>query len=130
MNKRILFLKILTTISFLLVTVSNEKISLFMGLLLLLTLFNSGIDGFLYSAVSLLATLYLFVSAIAKFDNKKHDILSLISISALYIPVWLTIPSSFRHSNIWVYITFTTFGVISILTFIQILNRLLKKTTR
>lgn len=68
-----------------------------MGLFLLLTLFNSGIGEFLYSLASLMATVYLFVSTIAKFGNKKINILSLISIAIMYLPVGLAIKSSFKH---------------------------------
>jgi hypothetical protein len=127
MTKKIPLFKILTSISFLLIMVSNEKFSLIMGLSLLLILFMTGIGGFIYAAISLAATLYLFISGVSKFNSKKDDIVSLLSIVTMYIPISVTIQPSLKHPTIWVYITLAIFGMISILTFIFILNKVTNK---
>ena len=130
MLTRIQILKILTSISFLFVIVSNEKFSLIMGLFLLLLFIAGGINGVLYSIIFLGASLYLFVSGLTRPDNKRDDILSLLSIAALYIPIALALGSSFQNSDFWVYFTHAVFLFISILTFIQILIKVIKKNSR
>ena len=122
-------LKILTAISFLLVTVSNEKFSLFMGLFLLLLLFNSGLIEIIYAATSIFATIYLFASGVLRHNSNRTDLFTLIAIAILYIPICVALPSSLRHPDIWVYVTFILFGTISLTTFVWTIIRIARRKT-
>ena len=127
MTTQIPILKILTSISFLFVIVSNEVFSVPIGLLLLLLFVGGGISGVLYSLAFLAVTLYLFVSGLTKPNNKRDNILSLLSIIAMYIPITLAFGSSYRNSFFWMYFTHAIFVLLSIFTFIQILIKIIKK---
>ena len=74
--------------------VSDGKLSLNMGFILLLSLFGSGILGFLYCASSLIATLYLLSSGNLQSNSKKDNILSILCVLILYIPIGNTISNS------------------------------------
>jgi hypothetical protein len=109
--------------------VSNEKFSLFMGLFLLLLVFNATLVETSYAGISLAATFYLFFSGLTRRNSITDDILTLISIVVMYILTFVTLPSSFIHSNVWVYVTFVLFWVVSLMTIIWTVKALIKKTT-
>ncbi len=121
------FLKLLTSLLFLLVIVSNGKFSLIMGFMLLLSLFGSGILGFLYSASSFIAALYLLSSGSFQPNFKKDNIFSILSILILYIPIGVTIGNSLRHTTTLIYLTYFLFIIISISTLILCLKKAFKQ---
>jgi hypothetical protein len=130
-DARISVLKILTAFAFLFVTVANPKLSVGMWMVMLgflYQIFEAGLrmDG-VYALIVLFGTLYLMVSGFLKFDSRKDDILSLLSILGMYLLIGMFIEQSWNNANILVCATHLIFGVISLLTIINVFKRIIRE---
>jgi|GEM_PF-4819160 len=120
------FFKIVSSLSFLFVVVTNEKLTLFMGMILGLLVFNSTTIQVLYSIFALTAVAYLFVTGISKASSPISDFLSLISIGLMYVPIVSLAIISLNYAHTWEYLTLVLFCVLSIVAIVLTVVRLNK----
>lgn len=126
---RIPLLKLLTAFIFLFVTVANPKLCVGMWMVILAIfyqIFEVGLrmDG-ICVLMALFATLYVMVSAFLRFNSRKDDILSILSIAGMYLLIGIFIEQSWNNANMLVCITHLIFGLISMLTIIKIFRRII-----
>ena len=102
-------------VSFLLVIISGEKLSLFMGFYLLIAIVNPGeVHESLYAYLVTAFTLYLFISGNVRKKSKLDDIICFIGIIAMQIGIFLT--QNFKYMGIIDILFFLPLTVLSCTT--------------
>ncbi|UTA70230.1 hypothetical protein [Emticicia sp. 21SJ11W-3] len=119
MTTKINLFKILTAVSFLLVLVTGEKLSFFVGIYLLIGIFNPNeVNESLYAYLIAAFTLYLFISGSVRKKSKFDDIICAIGIIAMQILIFLML--NFKFMGVvdilfllpFIFLSFTTLWLI------------------
>ena len=122
--KSIPTIKILTSISFLLVLMPNEKSELIICLGLIFWFIGLAGPWAILIGISVsIALLYLLVSAFKKSNTKNDCKYSILSLLALYVPIAMLFERIIMVGSLLAYISYITFLVISFSTFISLINR-------
>lgn len=119
MKSKLPLLKILATVSFLLVLVSGEKLSFFIGFYLLFAIFNPfEVYDSVYAYIISGFALYLYISGNLKINHIIDDVLCVAGIVLMYYFIYKGIdiryirPSGIITTAIFVLLSFTTLSLI------------------